>query len=141
MIKLPLAKIRKALNNVVETFATTPITYHRQSGAQFDRFKEGNNKAYENITVNGFVEYNPKEIERDLQGAANFQGCKIMFKADEWIEKGLYEGITGKVLANTTTDYLTISGKKYKIVNIMPDGAFETNNVIITVLATLQPKT
>ena len=137
MIQLPLAQIRAAINNVVETFATTPVMYHQLKGASMDRFKEGGNKTTTTIPLLGFVEYGGEQIQRDLQGAANWQGVKIMFKGEDWEAVGLYEN--GVVKANTTTDYLTVNNKRYKIVNIMPDGAFETRNLIITVLAILQP--
>jgi len=137
MIQIPHAQIRAAINSVVETFATTPVVYHRLKGASMDRFKEGGNKTVEDITFLGLVEYGSEKLQIDLQGAGNWQGVKITFKAEDWEAANLY--INGEVKANTATDYLSVNGKRYKIDNIMPDGPFQTRNLLIVVVASLQP--
>ncbi len=137
MLTLPLDNIRTAINSVVSTFATTPIVWHKKVPAGFDRFSEGDNAAFTNINLLGFVEYGADAIQRQVEGASNWQGVKIMFTGTAWETAGLYSN--GQVLANPAIDALTVNGKRYKVTNIMPDGAFETRNFIIIVLAVLDP--
>lgn len=138
MINLPLADIRAAINNVVETFATTPVVYHLAKAASKDRFGEGDNKNPTNINLLGFVEYGADIIDQNIQGATDWNGVKIMFKGTDWETAGLY--VNGVLKTEPARDYLTVNGKKYKVTNVMPDGAFETRNFIIIVLASLQPQ-
>jgi hypothetical protein len=138
MIQLPLTDIRAAINNVVETFATTPVVYHWAKAASLDRYGEGQSKAPSNINLLGFVEHGADQIEQNMIGSLDFQGVKIMFKGTDWETAGLY--VNGEVKADPARDFLTVNGKKYKVTNVMPDGAFETRNFIIIVLATLQPQ-
>lgn len=138
MIPLPQALIRAAINNVVETFATTPVTYHLAHAASKDRFGEGESKTPTDIILNGFVEYGTDDIQQDMKGSINPQSVKIMFKAEDWEAAGLY--LNGEIKANESKDHLTVNGRYYKVDYIMPDGAFETRNLIITVMASLEAR-
>jgi len=136
MIQLPHALIRSAINNVVETFAVTPVVYHLARAASLDRFGEGDNKNPTNVTLNGFVDYGAEDMRQTTEGGVNYQGVTIMFKAEDWEAAGLY--VNGEVKANAVKDHLTVNGKYYKVDNIMPDGAFQTRNLTIVVKATLE---
>ena len=122
----------------METFATTPVIYHLAHAASKDRFGEGESKTPTDIALNGFVEYGTDDIQQDIRGSINPQGVKIMFKAEDWEAEGLY--LNGEIKANESKDYLTVNGRYYKVEYIMPNGAFETRNVIITVMASLEAR-
>ncbi len=138
MIQLPHTLIRAIINNVVETFATTPVTYHLAKAASKDRFGEGENKMPTDIVINGFVEYGTDDIQQDMRGSINPQGIKIMFKSEDWEAAGLY--LNGEIKANESKDHLTVNGRYYKVDAIIPNGAFEIRNLIIMVMASLEAR-
>lgn len=133
-------QIYASLKDVTDTFFTTSVTY-RVAKSIVDRFGENTNTGstaqFEDKVMDCMAEFGKDIIDQQVIGSANFQSVKLTFNSDEWLNSGLYAN--GELLTNGTKDYVIVNNRLYKVSQIVPDGAFETQNVLIIVMANLQP--
>lgn len=134
-------EIYDSIRDVTDTLFTTEVTY-RLSKPKIDRYGEGQNNgstaSFDDKVMNCMVEYGKQAIDGQVIGSANFQDVVLTFNSEEWLANGLYAN--GVLATNGTKDYVIVNGRTYKVSQIQPDGPFETQNVLIIVMANLQPQ-
>jgi len=134
--------IYDSIIDVTDTFFTTSVTY-RLAKPKIDRYGEGQNTgstaSFDDKTMLCMVEYGLEDIDGQVIGSANFQNARLTFNSEVWASNGLYTN--GVLSTNGTKDYVIANGRTYKVLQITPDGPFETQNVLIVVTAVLQPQT
>jgi len=134
--------IYDSIRDVTDTFFTTSVTY-RLAKPKIDRYGEGQNTgstaSFDDKTMLCMVEYGLEDIDGQVIGSANFQNARLTFNSEVWASNGLYTN--GVLSTNGTKDYVIANGRTYKVLQITPDGPFETQNVLIVVTAVLQPQT
>ena len=140
-ISIDFDAIRATITDVVtDTFFTTPVVYHKATKSDVDRWGEGDTNTFTDYTMNAMVEYGNNDgdkINIDMQGALSMHGVKVSFNANDFEANGLY--VNGVINANAAKDYITVNSKYYKVMSIVPDGPFETQNILIVVFADAQP--
>lgn len=125
-------KIRAAMQDVVDTFMNTEITYYL-SGTVVDDFMEDlNDKSYTQHVLKGLVEYTDKDSSKTQTmnaGVVDKAHVKVTLGLDDLDALGLiYEN---RPIFNKEDDYMLINGEKFTVIFSDPEGAFEAKNVLV----------
>lgn len=136
------AQIRAALQDVIDTFHDTPITYQKYVAKVEDYMEDMGKKQYNVFSFNGFVEY-PSAVSSQLdeteQGAYNQAEVKVTCGIDNLEAVGLLDA---ENMPNFTPeeDRMIVNGKAYVITFVGTDGALEKKNVLAVVLGRRVPE-
>lgn len=135
------SKIRAALQDVVDTFFTTPVTYLLHTEEFADGTMQNISKPVTPYELKGFVEYpstNGTEIDENTEGAIEQTEVKIMFGYDDLEKLNLIENLMP--VFKPEEDEFLLSGKLYKVTFAAVEGALQPNNVLVIVHGRLRTK-
>lgn len=129
-----LLEIRGAIKLVTDTFFITPILYEL-STAKLSRFNEdGDDFAFVNHTLNGFVEYQQSGgSDWNANGVVDKMKIKVSLNLDDLIVLNLFDENLFRLKFVPERDYMTVNDRRYKVKDISFDGALERKNVLVLI--------
>lgn len=125
-------QIRDVIKQVTDTFMVTDIQYHF-AAESLDLFNEDrNDQVFNTVNLKGLVEHNIEDdkIIEKLQGSRDNNIIQVTFNLEDLEVLSL---ITSdyKFVGNATTDYFTMKGELYKILDLRYDGPLDSKDVLV----------
>lgn len=136
------AEIRLALQDVIDTFHDTPITYQKYVSKVDDFMEDFDNKTYEVFSFVGFVEYQnaiKSELEETAQGAYNKAEVTVTAGIDNLQAVGLID-TDNMPIFTPEEDRMIVNGIAYVITFVGVDGALQQKNVLAIIKGRKIPK-
>ena len=130
-------QIREAIQNVVDTFFDTPVSYFVAQETVNEYMEDvASDRIYTEHTFNALAEYTIEDEGKLLTlpaGKLERLEIKLTVGLDDLVALELIDENTYLPLFNIEEDYMIVNGQKYQVAMAVPNGAFERKNVLVVI--------
>lgn len=127
-------QIRGAIQDVVDTFAKTPVLYKLKGNYVDDRMEE-TNPQYTDYNLVGFVEYSSNDSDEmvlDVDGNIFKPSITVLLGLDDLIALSLVDADFMPIF-KPESDKFIVNGVSYKVKFVNVEGAFEQKNLVVNI--------
>lgn len=131
-------EIRAALQDVIDTFHKTTVSYYLAGSYQSDFMEDQETKQYTLYEFPAYVEYPKTMKEETVEGAYDGQDVWVQVGLDNLQALNLIDA-EFQPLFRPELDYMLINGARFNITSCKTEGAFEKENILVILTGRKEP--